>query len=394
MGIHATKFIGACCTLALCFCTEHPLCVSWLLWVKLRGKRRTSLFSLKTSPSKMSDPKILFVGAGAIGAAVAAWVAEHYAEVYIQDIGEIQIALEANGITTYQTDAPSTSRRTTPIRTLKHLADTRQIDIVVLAVKNYSLDAAAQQVHAQFGDRPIIVSMANGAYNQSVLPKLFSKVIYCVVGFNARRDAPVVVGFKAKGPLLLGTPDNSLQAELHQVQAVLARGCPTQIVDRLQDAVHTKIVVNLVNALDALVGRGSGSLSGPDAYQKLLLHTWWEGARIMRASGYHEYRIRGFPSFMTLRFAMFLPSWVVRPLLSRKLRNVVMTSMTQDVLLRGAYQTELDSLTGYVLGLAKRAGISAPYNEAIYRLGQKHFHPGFVPLHCEDVLAAVSQAGS
>lgn len=339
----------------------------------------------------MNNPKILFVGAGAIGAAVASWVAEHYTEVYIHDIGEVQAALEASGITTYQIDAPSTSRRTTPIHTLKHLADPRQIDIVVLAVKNYSLDAAARQVHAQFGDGPIIVSMANGAYNQSVLPKLFSKVIYCVVGFNARRDAPVVVGFKTKGPLLLGTPDNRLQAEMRQVQAILALGCPTQIVDRLQDTVHTKIVVNLVNALDALVGRGSIPLSDSNVYQELLLHTWWEGAQIVRAAGYHQYRMLGFPSFTTLRLAMILPGWLVRPWLRRKLRNVVMTSMTQDVLLRGAYQTELDSLTGYVLGLAKRAGIAAPYNEAIYRLGQKHFHPGFVPLRCEDVLAAVNQ---
>lgn len=341
----------------------------------------------------MRDPKILFVGAGAIGAAVAAWLAERYAEVYIQDIGEIQAALEANGITTYQIDAPSTSRRTTPIRTLQHLADPRQIDIVVLAVKNYSLDAAARQVHAQFGDRPIIVSMANGVYNQSVLPKLFSKVIYCIVAFNARCDAPTVVGFRTKGPLLLGTPDNSLQAELHQVRAILARGCPTQIVDRLQDAVHTKIVVNLINALDALVGRGSLPLSDSNAYQKLLLHIWWEGAQIIRGAGYREYRIRGFPSFITLRLAMILPGWLVWPFIRYKLRNLVMTSMTQDVLLRGARRTELDSLTGYVLGLAKRAGIAAPYNEAIYRLSQKHFHPGFVPLRCEDVLAAVNQSG-
>src|SRR4029077_18899485 len=85
--------------------------------------------------------------------------------------------------------------------------------------------------------------------------------IYGVVVYNARRDAPVVVGFQDKGPLLIGTLDNTLGAELELVSSILARGCPTEIVDRMQDAVHTKIVINLTNALDALVGQGWRPLS-------------------------------------------------------------------------------------------------------------------------------------
>ena len=52
--------------------------------------------------------------------------------------------------------------------------------------------------------------MANGIDNQRILPKFFSKAIYCVVGYNARRDQPVVVGYQRKGPLVIGTPDNTL----------------------------------------------------------------------------------------------------------------------------------------------------------------------------------------
>ncbi len=32
-----------------------------------------------------------------------------------------------------------------------------------------------------------------------------------------------------------------------------------------------------------------------------------------------------------------------------------------------------------------------PYNRAIYRLGKEKFRPGFEPLRCEDVLAAVER---
>lgn len=339
----------------------------------------------------MSEAKILFIGPGAIGASVAAWVAESYPSVWMMGHGETQSALRQNGITTYDFADPERTRRTVRVATIDRPGDIGDIDIVVLAVKNYSLEAVARQVQKELGDRPIVVSMANGIDNQRILPKFFSKVIYCVVGYNARRDAPVVVGYQRKGPLLIGTPDNKLGGELRLVQSILARGCPTEIVDRLRDAVHTKIVINLTNALDALLGRGSVPLSNLAAYQQLLSQTLWEGIRIIRAAGYREHRIAGIPPFALLHLVAALPGWMTRPVFKRELRAMRMSSMTQDVVLRGAHDTELESITGYIVGLAAQHGVPAPYNRAIYRLGREKFHPGFEPLRCEEVLAAVER---
>jgi ketopantoate reductase len=216
-------------------------------------------------------------------------------------------------------------------------------------------------------------------------------VIYGVVAYNARRDQPMVVGYQHKGPLLIGTPDNKLGDELHLVQSILARGCPTDVTDRLQDAVHTKIVINLTNALDALIGRGTRPLSNLAIYQKLLAQTLWEGVRVIRASGYHEHRIAGMPPFALLRLLASLPGWLTRPLFKRRIRAMRVSSMTQDVVLRGARDTELESITGYIVRLAAAHNVPAPYNRAIYRLGRERFHPGFVPQDCEDVLAAVER---
>jgi 2-dehydropantoate 2-reductase len=342
----------------------------------------------------MSEAKILFIGPGAIGASVAAWVAESYPAVFIMGHGETQAALRKDGITTYQSAAPERTRRAVRVATVDRPVDIADVDIVVLAVKNYSLEVVARQVRDELGDRPIIVSMANGIDNQRILPRFFTRVIYCVVAYNARRDQPVVIGYQNKGPLLIGTPDNSLGAELRLVQSILSRGCPTQIVDRLQDAVHTKIVINLTNALDALVGRGWRPLSNLAVYQQLLSQTLWEGVRIIRAVGYHEYRISGMPPFSFLRLATLLPGVVLRPVFKRKLSAMAMSSMTQDVAMRGAHDTELESITGYVVRLAAEHGVPAPYNRAIYRLGREKFRPGFEPLRCEDVLAAVEREKS
>ena len=276
----------------------------------------------------MSETKILFIGPGAIGASVAAWVAESYPAVFIMGHGATQAALRTDGITTYQSAAPEQTRRTVRVATVDRPGDIADADIVVLAVKNYSLEAVARQVRDQLGDRPIIVSLANGIDNQRVLPKFFSKVIYGVVAYNAWRDGPAVIGYQHKGPLLIGTPDNRLGAELRLVQSILARGCPTQITERLQDAVHSKIVINLTNALDALVGRGWRPLSNLAVYQQLLSQTLWEGVRIIRAAGYHEYRIPGMPPFSLLHLTTLIPGWVIRPVFKRRLSAMAMSSMT------------------------------------------------------------------
>jgi 2-dehydropantoate 2-reductase len=339
----------------------------------------------------LGEAKILFIGPGAIGASVAAWVAEHYPSVFIMGHGTSQAALRQNGITTYAFDEPQGTRRTVRVATVDRPGDIGDVDIVVLAVKNYSLEDVARQVRAELGDRPIVVSLANGIDNQRVLPKFFSKGIYGVVGYNARRDQPVVVGYKHKGPLLIGTPDNTLGDELRLVQSILARGCPTEITEHLQDAVHTKIVVNLTNALDALVGRGARPLSNLAAYQRLLSQTLWEGVRVVRAAGYREHRIAGIPPFALLHLVALLPGWLTRPLFKRRLRAMRMSSMTQDVVLRGGSDTELESITGYVVRLAAGHGVAVPYNRTIYRLGREKFRPGFEPLSCEAVLAAVDR---
>jgi 2-dehydropantoate 2-reductase len=337
----------------------------------------------------VSEPKILFIGPGAIGASLAAWVAETYPAVFVMGHGASQTALRQSGITTYAFDQPEATRRTVRVAVVDRPGDLADAAIVVLAVKNYSLAAVAQQVRSELGDRPIIVSLANGIDNQRILPQFFSKVIYGVVAYNARRDEPVVVGYHHKGLLLIGTLDNGLQDALAQVQPIIGRGCPTEITDRLQDAVHCKIVVNLTNALDALIGRGARPLSDIAGYQQLLTQTLWEGVRVVRAAGYREHRIAGMPPFRLLHMVAVLPGWLTRPLFRRRVGAMRMSSMTQDVVLRGAADTELESITGYIVRLAAEHGVSVPYNRAIHRLGRERFRPGFEPLSPRQVLAAV-----
>ena len=146
----------------------------------------------------MNEPKILFIGPGAIGGSVAAWVAENYPAMFVMGHGATLAALRDKGLTTYRFDAPDATRRTVRPAIVDRPGEVADAAIVVLTVKNYSLEAVARQVKDELGDRPIVVSIANGIDNQRILPKLFSKVVYGIASYNARREAPGVIGYQHK----------------------------------------------------------------------------------------------------------------------------------------------------------------------------------------------------
>ena len=70
---------------------------------------------------------------------------------------------------------------------------------------------------------------------------------------------------------------------------------------------------------------------------------------------------------------------------------MVISSMTQDILLRGSELSEIDSLTGYIVRLAEKHHVPAPYNQSIYRLAKEYFKPGFQPMRCEAVAVEVEK---
>ncbi len=69
------------------------------------------------------------------------------------------------------------------------------MDVIVIGVKNYNLEAIARLIKANAKEDVIIVSMANGIDNQQILPRYFFRMIYCIVSYNAWIDQPVTVGY-------------------------------------------------------------------------------------------------------------------------------------------------------------------------------------------------------
>jgi len=339
------------------------------------------------------DLKIVFFGTGAIGGSVGAWVAAHHARTYLLSRGKMAEAIRTHGLTTYALDSPGRKEHA-KVNVITDLNEVPDADVVVVGVKLYDLENAAQTVQGILGDRALIVGMQNGVENQTILPRYFSRVIYCLAAYNAWIDEPGTIGYQTRGPLILGTPDNRLQAEMGALAEIFNPAVETAITRRLGDAAHCKLAINLSNSVTTLLGLNFREISNLDLLQKVLAGTIYEGVQVIRAAGYREERLGGIPSWTTLWAAARLPQFLTRGTFRRNLKKMVVSSMGQDVLQRKSAETELEYLNGYLLGLAERFHRDAPYNRTIYRLCKENFsRADFQPLDVEMVWEEVTRRG-
>ena len=324
-------------------------------------------------------PNVLVVGAGAIGLSITGWIFPQTKNLHLLARGESVAAIRSHGLRLYRIGQEATTAPI-PVKVIESLDEILPLDIIIITVKNYDLDRTAQTLRSQLGNcQPIVVSLQNGVENQQILPKYFSRAIYGVVCYNAWRDGVGRVSYVRRGYLVIGTLRSDLRTELQTVEDIFKPGLDCSITNRLQDAVHCKLAINLINALMALVGFRKRSIES----EKILVHMTTrlleEGIEVLQAAGVEEHNLGSLPSWRDIRAAVDIPESPANPLYDFIVKRVGPTSMTQDVF-SGKTATELESLSGYMLKLARRVGVPMPINQAIYEIAKERFGSGFKPI--------------
>ena len=334
------------------------------------------------------DPHLAIFGAGAVGRSVAAWLAEAGLRVTLIARPDVATAIAQSGLRVR--DVHSRATRTIHLRTASRVAAEDRPDALFLCVKTYALD----EVGALLAEArvPFVVALQNGVDNQQVLPRYFPKIAYAVVGYNAWLDeSSGVLEYRNKGPLVIGTPDGSLGPECRELSALLTgrHAVATQYTDRFNDAAHTKMIINLANAFQALIGQPLRPVSDRRLAQIMLSRLLWEGVEIAKAAGYREHPIAGLPPWWLMYASVKLPTALTRPAFDRALAKMTISSMAQDLLLRGGHANELESLNGRFIELADRHHVAAPLNRGLYHLCKSRFGPDFVPMDVREVWAEI-----
>lgn len=337
---------------------------------------------------------ILLIGAGAVGSAVAAWLAPKHQQFYVYDREQTLKTIEKDGIAAYLQNHKEQICHC-QVKPVYDLADCPQPDLILLCVKNYSLDGLSQALINTYGQQAlndtIVVGLQNGVENQKILPKYFSNVVYGIVSFNAWLDKPGTVGYQAKGPFIFGTPDNGNKASVEQVVDAFNLGVPAIHSAHFQDAALCKMIINLTNSFTTLTGLGYREIDNMSLFQKILSRLTYEGVNIVKAAGYKECKVGDTPGWGLIKASALLPQFLTRSLFKRNVKKMVLSSMAQDVIQNGSSNTELEDINGYLLSLAQKHQIDAPYNQAIYRLCHELFGKDpFEPLSVEAIWRKMS----
>ena len=317
------------------------------------------------------------MGAGAIGGVVGARLHESGADVLLVARGRHAEVIASDGLTLVEPDREINVR----IPVVTHLADAAVSpdDRVLLAVKSQDTAAALEDVDAPARSMPI-ACLQNGVVNERVVGAVFPETYGVVVMMPAAHLEPGrVEAYAAPIPGLfdVGRADGGVDDVARELTAALsAAGFDARTVPRVLRWKHTKLLMNLGNAVEAMCGLddAAGDLIGRARREGV---TCFAAAGIEYASSAEERERRG--DLLQVREIAGAPrgggsSW--------------------QSLARGLGTIEADALNGEIVRVGARVGVPTPVNTLLrdraIAAAAARVAPGSIP--AADLLAALSSA--
>ena len=328
------------------------------------------------------------IGPGAIGAPLAAWLADAGHRVTELARGPNGGRIREHGIVWATREPKDTG--TSRVDVVDALSAAPKPDAVLFAMKSSSLQAAADAVLETFGKDVLVIGLQNGLEAHRVLPPRFPRTCFGIVHWNGFIEPDGTFVSQKRGPLLVTRGPWTRDEDLALAHTIFARALPSVRSPFGRDAALCKMVINLAGSLTALVGFPDVPLDDRGALQRLLSTLLAEGVAVLRAEGVHEVRVRGTPPWRLLEASAVLPRFLTRPVFEKNLGKMQKSSLAQD-LERGASETELDAIHGALLGLADRNHMAVPVMRTVYALCKARMIPGeFVPMRVSEVDRAIA----
>ena len=169
-------------------------------------------------------------------------------------------------------------------------ADLNPADLILVAVKDYGLDSAIEDMAPFVGEDTLILSLMNGITSEDKLAAAFggSRVLYgLVMSIDGSREKNRI-RFSQYGTVSFGFADNSQR--LDEVKAVAAFfdrvGVAYGIPVNMLHALWYKFMVNVgINQASAVVRSGFGAFQSIPEAHALMRSAMWELIRITEKNG-------------------------------------------------------------------------------------------------------------
>ena len=298
--------------------------------------------------------RVLVVGAGAIGGLYAACLAR-VADVVALDTNRAHV----DAMTRHGLRLTGLSDSVAKLAAFAHPAEmgSHWFDAVIFLVKSQATEAAFRSLHPVLEGRPLLITFQNGMGNEELLMRLSDLDVAHGVSFEAARyEGPGHIHHLVHGEESWLGPARGDVAGVTWLGELMTRaGLPTRVVADPRGAIWGKFIFNSVmNPIGAIVqGVNAARYEVPEV-RELIDDMAAECVRVAEALG--------------IRLP-FDPMYLVKKFRSGQIPlSKHAGSMAQDI--EAGRETELESMTGYIVREAKRLGVPVPVAESVYRMAK------------------------
>jgi 2-dehydropantoate 2-reductase len=293
--------------------------------------------------------KIVIVGAGAIGSLFGALLAEKNTVVLVGRTPHIS-TIQHNGLY-----IAGKTRRHVNLSAVDSIEDVSiSANLIILTVKSYDTETAIKQTVPLIHDKTIIMSLQNGLDNIEKIEHVIDKdrILAGVTTHGAIFSQPGVIKHTGKGKTILGMFDRSQSKRLENIVHLFNEaGIETQASDDIVKEIWVKAIINSsINPLTAFFNCKNGYLLENPLLEKTVEIICKESTSIAQAEG--------------------IPVNVL-DMIQRTKEVIKDTENNYSSMLQSIQQrkkTEIDSINGKLITIAKHHRIDASLNKILVEL--------------------------
>lgn len=310
-------------------------------------------------------PRMVVVGAGAIGGITAALLRQNGHDVTLV-CKHAQIANIASGSGLRLTGINGERSVTVPA-----VADIQELqgefDIAMIATKAYDMPACAKQLLPLLKEDSLVVSMQNGICTDALAAIVGEeRTVGCVIGWGATMHGDGELEMTSTGEFIIGRLRGD-QSALEPLREALGRIVPTVISDDIFAELYSKLVVNsCITSLGAICGLRLGEMLKRKRARTIFLAIIGEAMNVAHAMNLkvppfggkldYDRLMSGTSALDSLRRHLMI--YIV----GLKFRNLKSSSLQS--LERGRL-TEIDYFNGYIAHRGDALGVPCPVNHRL-----------------------------
>lgn len=214
--------------------------------------------------------RICVLGAGSLGCAMGAALAEAGSEVWLVNRSAAFVdAIRQDGLRVREGNGAAAQERIIPVRAATTCAGVAQsggpVDLLVVLVKSFDTASAIAGAHAVIAEATSVLSLQNGVGNEDLIAAALGRERVLAgrtyVGGQMLGPGRVVLG-RAGKKTVIGELDGAITERIMLIAAEFDRaGLATEVTSNIVDAIWDKLLINVATgALSAITGLAYGAL--------------------------------------------------------------------------------------------------------------------------------------